>query len=124
MGLFSNPMTINDGVGDRIFSFRAQQPDSKSVVGDYIEDAAAISAQSLLVVKHDSKPTAPRHLLQRTINLVPAANADSELKRVTLNFTLTCDKEFTAAEVTPEFVLFLDALSEVGFLANLMNSKI
>lgn len=124
MGLFTDPMTINDGVGDRIFSFRAQQPDTKSVVGDYIEDAAAIAAQSLIVVKHDTKPTAPRHLVQRTIHIVPAANGDSELKRVTLNFTLTCDKEFTVAEVTPEFELFLDALGETSFLSGLMSSKI
>lgn len=124
MGLFTNPVVLNDGVGSRTFSFRSQRPDEKSVVGDYVEDAAALAAESLLVIKHDNKPTAPRHLLQRTINIVPAANADSEFKRVTLNFTLTCDKEFTAAEVLPEFVTMVDALGEADFLTNFMLSKI
>jgi len=46
MGLFTNPVVLNDGVGARTFSFRAQQSDKKSIVGDYIEDAAAIADES------------------------------------------------------------------------------
>lgn len=124
MGLLANPVTLNDGVGDRIFAFRGQEPDTKSVVGVYTETAAALAAESELVVKHDRKTATPRHLFQRSIYLVPAANANSELKRVTMNFTLTCSKEFTIAEVSPEFVLFQDGLAEVSFIDNLMGSFI
>ena len=53
MGLLANPVTLNDGVGDRIFGFRSQEPDTKSIVGVYSETAAALSAESILTVKHD-----------------------------------------------------------------------
>lgn len=124
MGLFTNPVVLNDGVGDRTFSFRAQQPDSKSLVGDYIEDAAAISAESLLVVKHDLKSTAPRHLVQTTILAVPAAGEAGVYERITINSTVTAHKLFTVAEITPQFVLHQDALGEASFIANFLAGKI
>lgn len=124
MGLLTNPVVLNDGVSGRSFAFRSQEPDSKSVVGVYTETAAALAAESELVVKHDSKSATPRHLFQRSIYLVPAANANSELKRVTMNFTLTCSKEFTIAEITPEFVLFQDGLAEASFIDGIMGSLI
>lgn len=123
MGLFTNPLVINDGVGDRTFSFRAQQPDKNSIVGDYIEDAAALAAESLLVVKHDPRPAAPRHLFQTSIFKAPAAG-DGTLKRITVNTTITADPLFTVAEVTPQFVLHKDALSEADFVASMLQSKI
>jgi len=122
MGLLSNPVTLNDGVGDRIFSFRSQEPDSKSVYGVYIETAAALSADSRINVKHDSNSATPRHLFQRSTYLVPAAG--TELLRVTQNYTLTCSKLFTIAEITPEFVLFKDALAEASLIDGLMGSLI
>lgn len=121
MGLLANPVTLNDGVGDRIFGFRSQEPDTKSIVGVYSETAAALSAESILTVKHDQS-NIPRHLFQRSIYLVPAAG--TELLRVTQNYTLTCSKLFTIAEVTPEFVLFKDALAEASFIDGLMGRLI
>jgi hypothetical protein len=124
MGLFSNPMTINDGTGDRIFSFRSQRPDNRSVIGDYIEDAAASAANSLITVKHDLRATtAYRALIQRVYKLAPAAG-DGTLYQITQNYTLVASPLFTTAEITPEFTLFLDALSETGVLAGLRAKKI
>jgi len=124
MGLFTNPVVLNDGQPARTFSFRAQQPDNKSLVGDYIEDAAALAEESLLVVKHDLKATAPRHLLQTTIMAVPAAGTAGVYERITINTTVTAHKSFTVAEVTPQFVLHQDALAETDFLANFLTGKI
>lgn len=124
MGLFTDPVVLNDGAGDRTFSFRAQQPDNKSLVGDYIEDAAALAEESLLVVKHDLKSTAPRHLLQTTIMAVPAAGVAGVYERITINTTVTAHKLFTVAEVSPQFVLHQDALAEASFIANFLSGKI
>jgi hypothetical protein len=123
MGLLSNPVTLNDGSGDRIFSFRSQRPDNRSVVGDYIEDAAASAANSLITVKHDLRATtAPRALLQRIINKVPAAG--TEYLKITQNYTIVASSLFTVAELTDEFTLFLDMLSEANVLSGLRAKKI
>jgi hypothetical protein len=123
MGLLSNPVTLNDGTADRIFSFRSQRPDNRSVVGDYIEDAAASAANSLITVKHDLRATtAPRALLQRIINKVPAAG--SEYLKITQNYTIVASSLFTVAELTDEFTLFLDMLSEANVLSGLRAKKI
>jgi hypothetical protein len=123
MGLLSNPVTLNDGTDDRIFSFRSQRPDNRSVVGDYIEDAAASAANSLITVKHDLRATtAPRALLQRIINKVPAAG--TEYLKITQNYTIVASSLFTVAELTDEFTLFLDMLSEANVLSGLRAKKI
>jgi hypothetical protein len=123
MGLLSNPVTLNDGTADRIFSFRSQRPDNRSVVGDYIEDAAASAANSLITVKHDLRATtAPRALLQRIINKVPAAG--TEYLKITQNYTIVASSLFTVAELTDEFTLFLDMLSEANVLSGLRAKKI
>lgn len=123
MGLFANPVTLNDGSGDRIFSFRSQRPDNRSVIGDYIEDAAATAAQSLITVKHDLRATtAPRALIQRYIKKVPAAG--TEYLGITQNYTIVASSLFTVAELTDEFTLFLDALSEASILTGLRSKKI
>lgn len=125
MGLLANPVTLNDGSGDRIFSFRSQRPDNRSVIGDYIEDAATTASSSLITVKHDLRATAaPRALIQRFIKKVPAASSTGEYVGITQNFTLVASSLFTVAELTDEFTLFLDALSETGILAGLRARKI
>lgn len=125
MGLFTNPVVLNDGVdATRNFSFRAQRSDTKSVVGDYVEDSSAsIAAESLLVVKHDSRNT-PRHLLQRSTNRKPAAYTDVTLLPITVNFTLTADKGFTAAELQTEVNILIDALQEANFVSNLLSGML
>lgn len=120
MGLFTNPVVLDL----RSFSFRSQQSDKKSVVGDYIEDAASIASESLITVKHDNTGTTPRHLLQRSIKKVPAAATDGVLRRITINGTITCDKLFTAAEVQDEVDVFIDAWGEANIVSGLLTSKI
>lgn len=123
MGLLANPVTLNDGVGNRVFAFRSQIYDKKSVVAEYVETAAAISANSLIRVKHDPQSATPRHLLQRVTNLVPAADT-SQLLPVTLNFTITASKLFTDAELAKEFALLIDALQEANVLKSMLNNII
>lgn len=125
MGLFSNPVVLTDGVDvTRNFSFRAQRADTKSTVGDYIEDASQpIAAESLLVVKHDTR-NIPRHLLQRTIKKVPASEPTGPRKQVTVNFTITADPAFTDAEIQTEVNILVDAIQEVGFVLGMLSSKL
>lgn len=129
MGLLSNPLTVNDGsgvspTGDRIFSFRSQRPDNRSVVGDYIEDAAEASASSLITAKHDLRTTAVnRALIQRTYKLAPAAG-DGTLYQITQNYTIVASPLFTVAELTPEFTIFKAILAQSGLLAALRAKKI
>lgn len=124
MALFTSPLVLNDGAVARTFSFRSQQPDKKSVVGDYIEDAAPIAAESLFVVKHDSSGSVPRHLLQRTERSVPAAATDGVYRRMTINLTIVADPLFTSAEVLKNFTLMVDAMAEANVLASLLSSKL
>lgn len=126
MGLFTNPVVLTDGVDvTRNFSFRAQRADTKSVIGDWIEDSSQpIAAESLIVVKHDAR-NVPRHLLQRTINRRPAAWAATEpLAKITLNLTVTADKAFTAAEIQTELNILIDAAQEANFVSNFLSGMI
>lgn len=124
MALFTSPLVLNDGTVSRTYSFRSQQPDKKSVVGDYIEDAAALAAESLIVVKHDSTGSTPRHLLQFSIWLVPASSTDGVRKRITINTSIMADPAFTAAEVEKQHKLSIDAQQETGFVAGMLSAKI
>jgi hypothetical protein len=124
MGLLANPLTVNDGTGDRIFSFRSQRPDNRSVIGDYVETAAESSANSLITIKHDLRAvTAPRALIQRVYKAAPAAG-DGTLYQVTQNYTVVASSLFTVAELTGEFTLFMDILAETGLLSGIRNKLI
>lgn len=73
MSLFStNPVVVTDGVDTHSFSFRAQLPDNKSVVGEYIDDDLLSIDGSKLVVKQDENSGKPRRLFSRRINLLTA----------------------------------------------------
>lgn len=96
MGLFTSPVTFTVNTVARIFNFRAQLPDAKSVVGEWIEPAAALSAQSKFTVKHDaSSKTVVRSLIKYSCNKVIADGVT--LKPMTVNFSLICHPEHTAA---------------------------
>lgn len=124
MALLTTPLVLNDGTDDHTFSYRSQQPDPKSVVGDYIEDAAPLAAESLIVVKHDKSGSVHRHLLQRKIKRLPSAAVDGVLKRITINLTVVADPAFTAAEVEEEFAMCQELYAESGLLAGLLQNKI
>lgn len=125
MGLFTNPVVLTDGTTSHSMAFRSQRPDTKSIIGDYVESAAPISSQSLLVVKHDLRSAVPRALLQRSVLLHPAANtSDTILKPITMNFTCVADSSFSVAELQLQLNILTDALAEVSFLQNLRNRMI
>lgn len=125
MSLFATPMTCNDGTADHVFSFRSQRPDPKSIVGDYIEDAAEPSAESLITAKQDIRSKTPRSLIQRRVNRHPAANtADALLLPITMNFTMVADKAFSVAELEEEFNILIAALSKSGVISGLRSKKI
>lgn len=118
MGLFTDPVTLDT---DHIFNYNGQDTtDKKAVVGVYIEPAATIAAESKLVVKHDNSGSVPRHLLQRSTKKAPAANADGTLKRITVNFTIVADSEFTDTEVSAETAILIDAVQEANFVKSVM----
>lgn len=126
MGLFTSPLVLTDGVDTtRNFSFRAQVADAKSVIGEYIEDGPSIAEESLLVVKHDTRSSTPRHLIQRKTNRHPAANtADTILKPMTVNLTFNGSKDFSAAEWQTELNILIDAAQEANFVAGMLAGKI
>jgi hypothetical protein len=115
MGLFTNPVTLNDGTADHIFSWKNQINDSQgAIVGVYIEDAADLSAESKLTVKHDEKSsTVRRRLLQRS---VLKALPSGELARITINLTATYNVEHTIAQIEPEVGIVVDATAETDFV--------
>lgn len=115
MGLFTNPVTLNDGTTDHIFSWKNQVNDSQgAIVGEYIEDAADLSAASKLTVKHDEKSSkVRRRLLQRSVY---KALPSGELERITINLTATYNVEHTIAQVAPEVGIIVDATAETDFV--------
>lgn len=123
MGLFTNPVVLNDGVADKSFSFRAQLPDKKAVVGEWIEVAAPLADESKIIVKHDaSSPTVRRRLLQRTINVLLADGVTR--KPVTCNLTVTYHPSHNEADVAKSVKITADAIAEVTFIANFLRGLI
>jgi len=116
--LFTNPVTLNNGA-DHVFQFRAQLPDKKAVVSEWVEPAAALADESKLVVKHDhSSATVRRRLFQRKIN---KATTTRGFRPITVNLTLAYDVEHTSTQVEAEVLIVKDALTEAGFVVNLLN---
>jgi len=125
MGMFpTDPFTINDGTDDHIYSFRGQVDDPRSKIGEYIETAAEIAAEPLIVVKHDKRSSVPRHLVSSKINVEPAANGDGVLLPITINTTITADKAFSVAEIQLEFTKHLAVLALANVVKNLRNSMV
>lgn len=116
--LFTNPVTLNNGT-DHIFTFRAQLPDKKAVIGEWVEPAAPLADQSKIVSKHDhSSATVRRRLLQRKVN---RATTTRGLRPITINLTVAYDVEHTSAQVDLEILLLKDCLAEAGFVVNFLN---
>lgn len=97
MGLFTNPVTFTVNTVARVFNFRAQLPHPTSVIGEWIEPAAALSAQSRFLVKHTSDPKQNRSLLQYSVKKVVADGIT--LKPIVVNFTIISDPEHTNAQI-------------------------
>jgi hypothetical protein len=132
MPIFTNPVVVSDDGGsttDRSFSFLNQDVSNpNAVTGVWIEDAADVSAESKVVIKHDQRTLAKgfgRDLLQRRVLKHPAADTETDdLQPLTLNLTITGDKRFSTAEIQAELYLLIDLAEESGFLAGLRQGKI
>ena len=123
MGLFTNPVVLNDGVADKTFSFRAQLPDKKAVVGEWIETAAPLADESKIIVKHDAtSPTVRRRLLQRTANVLLADGITR--KPVTCNLTVTYHPSHAEADVAKTVKIIADSVAEATFVANFLRGLI
>jgi hypothetical protein len=92
MSLFTaSPVVVSDGTSDHTFTFRAQLPDTKSVVGEYTEPAADSDANSKLLVKQDeSSKTKRKRLFSRRFDLVISDGVTFE--PVTINYSIAYDK--------------------------------
>lgn len=123
MALFINPVILNDGVADKTFSFRAQLPDKKSVVGEWIEPAASLLEDSKIIVKHDTaSPTVRRRLLQRSITTLIGDGVTR--KPITCNLTVTYHPTHSEADVAKAMKLIADAVAEAGFTTNFLRGLI
>lgn len=117
MGLFTSTV-FNNGTA-HTFVERGQIPDTKAIVREYIEPAAASIAASKIIVKHDiSSKTVKRSLLQRKVNV---AGSDGVYYPITVNFTTTCNPKHAAADVVLEQKLLAAAVADATFHANFVN---
>lgn len=114
MGLFTS-LVFNNGAA-HTFIDRGQLPDSKAIVREYIEPAAAQASQSKITVKHDvASKTVKRSLLQRRVLI---AGSDGVLYPITINFTATFNPKHAAADVVLEQKLVAAAIADASFHAN------
>lgn len=118
MPIFTSPVTLNNGT-DHVFQFRAQLPDKKAVVGEWVEPSAPLADESKIIIKHDaSSATVRRRLMQRKVN---RATTTRGYRPITVNLTVAYDVEHTSAQVDAEILLIKDALAEAGFVVNFLN---
>lgn len=124
MGLFTNPVTLNNGTA-RSFEFVGQTLDataSKAMVGNYLESAAAAEVASKIISKHEiSTKTYQRSLLQRSVN---APTSASVLRPITVNLSLTYDKFHTSAVIALELRTMAAVLAAANFDANFIKKLI
>jgi hypothetical protein len=124
MGIFTNPVVLNDGTDDRTFSYRRQLAEINIIGSDYVEAAADPAAKSLLSVKHDARSSVPRHLFQRSVYKIPAADPDGVLRRITVNVTITAHELFSEAEIQPELNIARAGAGVTNFVKSNMSCLI
>jgi len=118
----TNPVTINDGTTDHVFTFRAQLNDKRYTVGEWVEPAADTSLESKLVTKHDTNSaTVRRRLLQRK---VMATTADRGLRPITINYTVTYDVQHAKSDLLDAIGLHNGALNATDVKDNLLAGMI
>lgn len=115
MGLFSNPVVLTDGTTPATFAFRAQIADKFATIGEWIEPAGSLSANSKIVIKHTTSKTQTRRLMQVAGEF---ALPDGTLKPIVVNFTINAHPLHTIAQIESRGKYLKDALEEVGFYSN------
>jgi len=114
MGLFTSPVTFTVNTIARIFSFRAQLPSVKGVVGEWIEAAAALARQSKMIAKHDfSQKSTWRSLLSYSV-MQPIADP-TILKPIVVNFTVVRHPEHTNAQIDEAMEVMAQAITPQAF---------
>lgn len=112
MGIFTNPVTINDGTA-RSFEFVGQTSDMNSMSGLWIETAATLAEKSQILLKHDTKSkTICRSLMKHSVN---KANSAGILKPIVVNFTVQYDPLAVQADVEMIIKRAAVAASTAGF---------
>lgn len=122
MGLFTNPVVLNDGTANRTFIFRSQINDSKSVAGEWIEPAADLDAESKLTIKHAVTGNIHRDLMSGRENVLMPDGVT--LSPITVNFNVVFTKGVTEVQMTKRIKLHIDAISKPDFVKNFMNGLI
>lgn len=111
MAIFSS-LVFNNGTA-HTFIERGQIPNSKAIVREYIEPAAAAAAQSKMTIKQDlASTTVKRALLQRKVMV---AGSDGVLYPITVNFTATFNPKHAVADVVLEQKLLVAAAQDPSF---------
>lgn len=122
MGLLTNPVVLTDGTANRTFIFRSQINDSKSVVGEWIEPAADLDAESKLTIKHAVTGNIHRDLISGRENVLMPDGVT--LSPITTNFNVVFTKGVTEAQMAKRINILIDAISETDFVKNFMNGLI
>lgn len=115
MGLFSNPVVLTDGTTPATFAYRAQIHDKFATIGEWIEPAGDLSANSKIVVKHAKSKNQIRRLLQVSGEF---ALPDGTKKPIVINFTINAHPLHTIAQIESRCKYLKDAIEEAGFYAN------
>jgi hypothetical protein len=123
MSLFTSPVTLNDGSADHIYNYRGQiSLNTKSLVGEWIEPAADMSAQSRIFIKHDEGSSSlTRRLFQVSI-LKPIA--DGTLKRITVNHTINHHPEHSEADIESAIALSTAGQGQANYATNMLDGYI
>lgn len=129
MGLFSDPVVLNDGVdAARSFEFGGQVKDSiAQKASEWIETAADSHAASKISIKHmEAKSGQKRHLIQTSMLYDTDVDADgnTKLAPIVVNTTVSHDPRALEADILLQYTLHLDALAETGVLAGLVRTRI
>jgi hypothetical protein len=123
--LISVPLTVSDGVGDRIFDWFRQVPGE--VAGLYIEPAATAQSMSQLKSAHlIQKNKSLRHSLQSS-ETVALVNPDTDGPTdgpIVVTVSVMHDSKHSEAEVEKRVKILLATASVAGFTAAIMRGEI
>lgn len=123
--LFTTPLTLNDGVADRIFNWLRQVPGE--IAGLYKETAATAISESQLKTAHSvQKNLKKRHMLQKTevVDLVNPGDSDPSNDAIVVTITVVHNSKHSDAEIEKQVKLLTAAASTVGFSAAFVSGEI
>lgn len=94
--LFTSPITFTVNTVARIFNYRFNRQEGKTVVAEYFEPAAPLAVSPVITVKQDfASKTKDRSLVSLVTN---QPLPDGVYKPIIVNFTIVCDKQHTTAQ--------------------------